>query len=83
MANFKIIGADKKEYGPVPLDQMRQWVNEGRANGQTLVQAEGETDWRPLSTFPELTDLVPPAAPPLAGAGPLPILATGFSREIE
>jgi len=50
---YRIIGADQKQYGPVSADEMRQWIAEGRVNAQTLIQAEGQTDWRPLSTFPE------------------------------
>ena len=29
---YKIIGADGKEYGPIPLDQFRQWIAENRVN---------------------------------------------------
>ena len=29
---YKIIGADKKEYGPITADQLRQWLAEGRVN---------------------------------------------------
>ena len=39
---------------------------QGRANGQTLIQAEGQTDWRALSTFPEFA--APTQAVPLAPA---------------
>src|SRR5258708_20353027 len=68
---YKIIGADKKEYGPVTADQMRQWIGEGRINGQTPVQASGDTAWKPLSMFAEFAAILPstPAAPPsFAGA---------------
>jgi uncharacterized membrane protein len=50
---YKIIGADQKEYGPSSAGEIRQWVAEGRANGQTLVQAEGSDEWKPLSSYPE------------------------------
>jgi hypothetical protein len=60
---YKIIGADQKEYGPVSAEEMRRWIAEGRVNGQTLIQGEGQTDWRPLSTYPELSGLSPAAAP--------------------
>lgn len=53
---YKIIGADQKEYGPVTSDQIRQWIAEGRANAQTLVQAEGGPDWKPLSAIPEFAE---------------------------
>jgi len=64
---YKIIGADKREYGPVTAEQLRQWIAEGRANAQTQAQAEGGTEWRPISAFPEFADLFG-AAPP--GTGP-------------
>ena len=53
---FKVIGADQKEYGPVTAEQLRRWIAEGRAGGQTMVQAEGTTEWKLLSTFPEFAD---------------------------
>ena len=46
---YKIIGADQKEYGPVTAEQMRQWVIEGRVNGQTSVWSEALPGWKPLS----------------------------------
>ena len=69
-AMYRIIGADQKEYGPVSAEQLRRWVADGRANGDSLVQAEGSTDWKPLSTFPELAAALsasplPPLAPTL------------------
>ena len=50
---FKIIGADQKEYGPVTADQINAWILEGRANGQTLVQALGSSEWKALSGLTE------------------------------
>jgi hypothetical protein len=64
---YKIIGADQKQYGPVTEAEMRQWIAEGRVNAQTLIQAEGQTDWRPLSTFPEFAN----TASPLPASAPL------------
>jgi len=59
---YKIIGADGKEYGPVSVDQIRQWAAAGRINAQTLIQPEGSTDWKAAANFP---DLLPPVAPPV------------------
>ena len=50
---FNILGADQKEYGPVTADQVRQWIAQGRANGQTKMQAVRSPDWKPLAEFPE------------------------------
>lgn len=68
---YKIIGADQKEYGPVHAEQMRQWIIEGRINGQTPVQAAGDTAWKPLAMFAEFSAILPsgpPAPPSFAGA---------------
>ena len=61
---YKIIGADGKEYGPVSAEQLRQWLNEGRVNQQTRVQAEGSADWQTLGNMPELSQPAPSAVPP-------------------
>jgi hypothetical protein len=53
---YKIVGGDQKEYGPINADELRQWIDEGRLNGQSLVKAEDTAEWRPLSTFSEFTD---------------------------
>jgi len=71
---YKIIGADGKEYGPISVDLLRQWVAEGRANGQTRVLAEGTTEWKPMAEVPELAALLtPPSAAPIASTAPGPI----------
>jgi uncharacterized protein YoaH (UPF0181 family) len=64
---YRIIGADQKEYGPVTIEQLRQWMAEGRVNGQTQVSSNGGA-WQPLGTLPEFAGL---AAPPLAAALPV------------
>jgi hypothetical protein len=67
---FKIIGADQRPYGPVSADQLRQWIAEERADGRTLAQAEGSSDWRPLSSFAEFAALFPVENQPSAGVPP-------------
>lgn len=62
---FNIIGADGKQYGPISADQLRQWIREGRANGQSQVQSADGGSWAPLGSLPEFaTALATPAAPP-------------------
>ena len=68
MANYTIIGGDKKEYGPVTGEEVRQWIAEGRLDAYSLARAENDTEWRPLSTFPEFSAVFasrPSAPPPL------------------
>ena len=64
---FKILGADQKEYGPVPLGKVLQWLAEGRIDEQTPAQAAGTVEWKPLSAFRELLRKTPsiPLPPPL------------------
>ncbi|MGO9245413.1 MAG: CD225/dispanin family protein [Verrucomicrobiia bacterium] len=70
---FKIIGGDGRPYGPVSADQIRQWIAEGRANAQTLAQAEGSVEWKPLGLFPEFaSSAAPPVIPPTPTAAPTP-----------
>lgn len=71
---FNIIGADGSKYGPVTVDQLRQWIHEGRVNGRTQAQAAGSTEWKPLADFPEFAEIfsqpggVPPIRPSLTAA---------------
>src|ERR1700722_20876012 len=57
MATFIIIGCDGKQYGPISTEEVRKWVAEDRLNAQSLVKEESDAEFRPLSKFPEFTDL--------------------------
>jgi TM2 domain-containing membrane protein YozV len=61
---YKIIGADGREYGPVTVEQIHQWIREGRANAQTKVQPEGSTEWKALGEIPEFAAAPPATSPP-------------------
>src|SRR5205823_10528224 len=69
---YKIIGSDQKEYGPISVDQLRQWIAEGRINAQTLVMPVGGAQWQAISTLPEFAASFPGGAtsPPPLGAVP-------------
>lgn len=64
---YKIVGADGRQYGPITVEQLKEWIAQGRINAFTLAQMEGSTDWKPLSQFAEL-------APHLAGATVPPLI---------
>ncbi len=69
---YKILGADRKEYGPVSAQQIIQWINEGRANASTMARAEGTENWVPLSDIREFASLFagkPPPTPPPVTSG--------------
>ena len=56
MANYKVIGGDLKQYGPVSEEDVRKWIADGRLNAQSLAQIHGEIEWKQLFTFPEFAD---------------------------
>lgn len=56
MANYKIIGGDLKQYGPVTDEEVRKWIAEDRLNSQSLVQVFGDIEWKKLSEFPEFAE---------------------------
>jgi hypothetical protein len=58
---FTIIGADGKEYGPVPAHKVQEWIAGGRANLQTRARRNGEAEWKTLGDFSEFA---PPTATP-------------------
>lgn len=64
------------EYGPVPAQQVRDWINEGRLNRASRIQVEGGAEWQRLGELAEfsvaLADAEPPAAPFTAAAAPPP-----------
>jgi hypothetical protein len=60
---YKILGADGKEYGPVELGQLKQWVEQGRVNAQTRVQEAGSTEWKPADQVPEIAGFLKVPAP--------------------
>jgi hypothetical protein len=88
---YKVIGTDGREYGPISAEQLRQWIAERRADGQTQVQPEGSTEWRPLSELPEFAAALA-AQPPAPGAplgGGMPgddlaaqVLARGYNVDV-
>ena len=83
---YKIVGKDGQQYGPVTAEQVRGWIAENRANAQTLAQAEGTQDWKPLGSFAEFAaDLKPPPmpnAPPPTMAPPPSSVAARASNKI-
>lgn len=70
---YRIIGADGREYGPIPAETLRQWICEGRANAQTRAWAEGTAQWKLLAEHVEFAPLLARIPPPLATAGPVPV----------
>jgi prepilin-type processing-associated H-X9-DG protein len=72
MANYTIIGADGREYGPVSGEDLCKWIADGRANAGTQARVVGATEWQSLPDFPEfaaaLKGAVPPPLSPVAAS---------------
>jgi hypothetical protein len=53
-ATYKLIGTDGNEYGPVTLEQVRDWAKEGRLASSTQVLRSDLSAWSTASALPEL-----------------------------
>jgi hypothetical protein len=68
--NYRIIGADGKTYGPVGLEQIRQWLAQGRVDSRTPVHVEGAVAWTSVGLLPELAAAFAPTPPTIAALAP-------------
>jgi len=78
---YKIIGADGREYGPATLDELREWTREGRVGRQTLVWSSQTGLWTAAERLVELAELsnaMPDAGAGTAADAPGPAEAAGF-----
>jgi hypothetical protein len=84
---YRIVGADGKQYGPITADQLREWIAQGRADAQTQVFVEGQTEWTTLGQLPEFAPAlaaavpirpVPSTFPPAAPPSTSPVAMAGF-----
>ncbi|HEV2209651.1 MAG TPA: GYF domain-containing protein [Verrucomicrobiae bacterium] len=82
--NYKVMGGDRKEYGPASVEELSHWLADGRLNGQSLGRLEHGDEWQPLETFPELAELFAQAAepPPVPGGGAAPIAPELFTSQV-
>ncbi len=86
---YKIIGADKEEYGPVDEKKMREWIRLSRAYEKTQCRREGESEWRNLEEFEEFKDCfsksekLVSAEPPASGPPPQKIEDPGRKWSYE
>jgi len=77
---YTLIGVDGKEYGPVSQDQVRQWISEGRLNGDSKIREHGTATWKLLRDAPELQALLARYSPPPPPIPPRPETAARTSR---
>lgn len=66
---YKILATDGKEYGPVNLQQLQDWVREGRVSAETQLLRSDLVEWMAASRFAELS-LQPVASAPGLTASP-------------
>jgi carbonic anhydrase len=63
---YRIVGSDRKIYGPVTGGKIMEWIADGRIDWQTLAKPEGGAEWKPLSAWAAsaakdaLSQLLPP-----------------------
>ncbi|MEO6993198.1 MAG: RDD family protein [Lacunisphaera sp.] len=88
---FTIQGGDGKEYGPVTIGKIHEWIAAGRANMQTMAHRYGETEWKPLGDFPEISQFgttgspTPPPIPeyPVTAVMPVSHLTASTTATLE
>jgi hypothetical protein len=89
--NYQIIGGDGKEYGPISEEGVTNWLQEGRANGDTRIKEVGAEEWQCVRDLPGFASAfstaisAPPAGPvtpsPAAGQFPQHPVARQFPQQ--
>jgi len=77
---FTIIGGDGKEYGPVSVEQMREWLASGRASLDSQAKQTGYEQWKRLGDFDEFAPQGSSAPPPVKGESPVPATTAVANR---
>ena len=93
MSKYTIIGGDGKEYGPISAEGVTNWLQEGRANGDTRIKEVGAEEWQCVRDLPEFASAfstaisAPPAGPvtqhPVAGQKPGKIQAIAIITLVQ
>ena len=84
MATYTIIGGDQKPYSSVTADDIRRWIADSRLNAQSLMREENDTEWRPLSAFPEFADaLAASSVPPPPFSSPATAASGGRDAALQ
>lgn len=75
---YKIIGGDGVEYGPVAMEELKQWIIDGRVAPTTNIWRSDLAKWGPASTYaefqPELQQVAPALEPMARPVGFFPRL---------
>jgi hypothetical protein len=64
-SEYKVMGEDGHDYGPVSAEQIRKWVVEQRLDRKSPILPPDSKDWVFLESLPEFDDLFrsPPPSP--------------------
>ena len=66
LPDYKVMGEDGQEYGPVSDDQIRKWIAEARLERKSPVKPADSRDWVFLESLPEFADVFQPPTMPMA-----------------
>jgi TM2 domain-containing membrane protein YozV len=62
---------DGRQYGPASVEDLNRYIADNRVNAQTLIKAEGSSEWKAIGLFPEfackLKSVPPLSLPPVIG----------------
>ena len=61
---YKVMGEDGHDYGPVSAEQIRKWVLEQRLDRKSPILPPNSKDWVFLESLPEFNDLFHPSLSP-------------------
>ena len=61
-STYQIIGSDGAQYGPIPLEQLKAWIRDGRVTRDSKVQRSDQQVWLTAAQFAEL-DFAPQTSP--------------------
>jgi hypothetical protein len=65
LPEYKVMGEDGQEYGPVAAEQIHKWIAEQRLERKSPVKSSDSRDWVFLESLPEFASAFqPPTAPP-------------------
>ncbi len=64
LPEYKVMGEDGQEYGPVAGNQIRKWIAEQRLERKSPVKSSDSRDWVFLESLPEFAEAFQPPTPP-------------------
>lgn len=71
-ANSYMLAINGQQFGPYPVDQLRQMVQQGQLTRQTFVWCQGMPNWAAAENVPELAQLFAPAPGSMPPPPPMP-----------